>query len=140
MNAEHVSSNRLLRALLWIQGLYFTLTGVWPLIDIRSFIAVTGPKTDNYLTGREGDHWLVMTVAVLIVAIGATLLFAAWRGRNPVEIVVLAMASSIALTSIDVIYVVRETIPPIYLVDAAAEVVLLVAWTFALVLARRARV
>src|SRR5438105_15757622 len=95
----------LVTALLWVQGLYYLATGVWPLVSIETFQMVTGPKTDHLPTGREGDHWLVMTVAVLIVSVAVSLLVAAWRRRNPPEVAVLAIASALALTGIDVVYV-----------------------------------
>ncbi len=120
------------RVLLWAQGVYYFLTGVWPLVSIETFQTVTGRKTDHLVTGRESDHWLVMTVGILITAIAVTLLVAAWRGRNPVEVAVLAVASAVGLTAIDVIYVTRQVILPVYLLDAAAEVVLIVAWAAAL--------
>jgi hypothetical protein len=128
----------LFTALLWVQGVYFFLTGVWPLVSIETFIAVTGPKTDHLITGREGDHWLVMTVGVLVTAVGVTLLVGAWRRRESFELIVLAVTSAIGLTAIDFIYVAREAIPPIYLADAAAELVLLGGW--AAVVIRRSRV
>ena len=40
-----------------IQGLYFLVSGVWPIIHIASFLKITGPKT---------DLWLVKTVGVLL--------------------------------------------------------------------------
>jgi hypothetical protein len=118
--------------LLWIQGLYFLATGLWPLLDIQSFQGVTGPKTDHVVTGSEADHWLVMTVGVLVTAIGITLLYGGWRGRQPVELAVLAIFSSLGLTGIDVVYVTRKVIDPIYLADAVAEVGLIVLWGVAL--------
>ena len=42
----------------WIQGLYFAMTGLWPLINIETFQMVTGRKTDHLVTGFEADHWL----------------------------------------------------------------------------------
>jgi CHASE2 domain-containing sensor protein len=122
-----------LTALLWVQGAYYLVTGVWPLVSIETFQMVTGPKTDHLVTGREADHWLVMTVGVLVTAIGFTLLVAAWRRRCPVEVALLAVASAAGLTGIDVLYVARQVIPPVYLVDAAAEVVLIVAWVLLLI-------
>jgi protein-S-isoprenylcysteine O-methyltransferase Ste14 len=71
--------------MLWIQGAYFLVTGVWPLVSIRTFVLVTGPKTDHLPTGRESDHWLVLTAGVLITAIGLALLTAAWRRRASPE-------------------------------------------------------
>jgi hypothetical protein len=123
----------LFTALLGVQGLYYLATGVWPLVSIETFQIVTGYKTDNLVTGREADHWLVMTVGVLVTAIALTLLVAAWRGKYPVEMVVLAVTSSLGLIGLDVIYVAREVIPPIYLADAALEIVLIAAWILALV-------
>src|SRR5712671_3487850 len=114
-------------ALLWLQGPYYLLTGVWPLVSIRTFQLVTGPKTDHLPTGREADHWLVMTVGLLVTAIAITLLVAAWRCQMAPEIAVVAIGSALALTAIDVIYVARRVIAPIYLVDAAVEVPLIAA-------------
>lgn len=120
--------------LLWGQGLYYLITGLWPLLSIETFLLVTGPKTDHLQSPNPTpvDHWLVMTVAVLIVAVAVTLLVAAWRRRNPPEAAVLAIGSALALTAIDVVYVSRGVIQPIYLVDAAGEVVFLFAWMVAL--------
>jgi len=117
-------ASALATALLWGQGLYYLVTGVWPLVSIETFQLVTGPKT---------DHWLVMTVGILIVAVALTLLVAAWRRQNPPEVAVLAIASALGLTAIDVLYVAKQVIAPIYLADAMAEVVLIAAWAVVLV-------
>lgn len=126
--------------LLWGQGLYYLITGLWPLLSIETFLLVTGPKTDHLQSPNPtpADHWLVMTVAVLIVAVALTLLVAAWRRRNPLEAAVLAIGSALALTAIDAVYVSRGVIQPIYLVDAAGEVGFLLAWVVALVREPRA--
>jgi len=123
--------------LLWLQGPYYLLTGVWPVVSIRTFQMVTGPKTDHLPTGREADHWLVMTVGLLVTAIAATLLTAAWRRTFSPEIAFLAIGSAIGLTAIDIIYVTRHVIEPIYLVDAAIQVPLIFAWLFAVAPKRR---
>jgi hypothetical protein len=102
-----------------IQGVFYAATGLWALVDLDSFMAVTGPKT---------DRWLVKTVGILVTVIGAVLLFA-WRRRAvPVEVALLAVASALSLAAIDVIYVANGTISRIYLLDAAAEVGLALAW------------
>jgi len=100
---------------------------------------ITGPKTDHFPSGREADHWLVMTVGVLIIACALTLLVAAWRRHHPPEVAVLAVSSAVGLTGIDVIYVARQVISPVYLLDAAAEILLIAAWAFILLKASRAR-
>src|SRR5262249_51641109 len=73
----------------WVQGLYYVLAGVWPLLNMHSFLAVTGPKT---------DLWLVNTVAVLLVVIGAVLLASAWRRVPLPESFLLGLGSALALT------------------------------------------
>lgn len=118
-----------------VQAAYYLLTGVWPLVSIRSFEAVSGKKTDNW-TGRDADHWLVNTVAVLILASGVMLAVAAYRGRPTPEVAVLAMACAVALLSIDVVYVTRRVISAVYLLDAVAEVALLAGWATLLYVAQ----
>jgi len=102
------------------QGLYFLLTGVWALADIRSFQKVTGPKT---------DLWLVKTVGVIVSVIGLTLIVAGFRGQVTLEIFILALGSAAALAGIDINYVAKRVISPIYLADAAAEAILIIWWT-----------
>jgi len=116
---------------LTLQGVYYLITGIWPLISIETFQMVTGRKTDHLVTGRESDHWLVMTVGVLVTAIGASLLVAAFRRQDTIEIGVLAIASAVGLLCIDVIYVTKQTIPPIYLADAVLEVMIIAGWIHA---------
>ncbi len=112
-----------------LQGVYYVATGFWPLVSMRSFEAVTGPKTDNW-TGREGDHWLVKTVGVVVLAVGAALWTAGKRRERTAAVPVLAIGSALGLAAIDCTYVARGVIAPIYLADAVAEVGLAAAWTW----------
>lgn len=127
------------RVLLGIQGVFYLATGIWPLVSIRTFQWVTGPKTDHLPTGREADHWLVNTVAVLVLSIAITFLLAAWRGEFSLSLAWLAIGAPIGLLAIDVIYVMREVIAPIYLLDAAIEGALLVAWAIVLTMRWRSQ-
>jgi hypothetical protein len=129
---SRTGSLSLAHTLLWLQGLYYLLTGLWPLVSMRTFEMVTGVKTDNLPTGREADHWLVITVGVLVTVVAVTLLTAAWRRAMHMELAVLAVACALGLTAIDVIYVARHVIPPVYLLDAAIEVPLIGGWLLAL--------
>ena len=106
-----------------VQGCFYLATGVWPLVHMESFLAVTGPKV---------DLWLVDTVGVLVAVVGVVLLIAAGSGRVTPEIALLATGAALALTTIDVVFVSRRVIPPIYLADAGAEVVLVLRWAVAL--------
>jgi hypothetical protein len=121
-------TERSFTALCWFQGSYYFATGVWPILHVRSFKWVTGEKTDNLPTGLEVDHWLLMTVSALIVAIAVTILAAAWRRTCVVEIAILAVTAAIGLTTIDIVYTIRGVILPIYLLDAAIEIPLIACW------------
>ena len=107
---------------LLVQGFYYLVTGVWPLVSIETFMMVTGPKT---------DLWLVRTVGVLIAFVAGSLLVSACRRVTTSETVVLAVGTALALTAIDVIYVSLGTIDKIYLLDAAAELALVAWWAAA---------
>ena len=108
-----------MRALAVVQGLYYLLTGLWPLVSIDTFQAVTGAKT---------DLWLVQTVGLLIAVIGASLLAASRRGSPGPETVVLAAGSALALGTIDVVYSLKGVISKIYLLDAPVEGALAAGW------------
>ncbi len=104
------------------QGIFYIITGIWPLLNMRTFQAVTGPKA---------DRWLVKTVGVLITVIGGVLLLSGVRQDESPEMTLLGTASAAGLTAIDAVYVARRRISPIYLLDALAEVALIGAWFFA---------
>jgi hypothetical protein len=101
------------------QGLYFAVTGIWPLLSIRTFQMVTGRKT---------DLWLVKTVGVLVSVIGCVLIVTALRGNITLEISLLAVGSAAGLAGIDVMYVTKRRISPIYLLDALIEIALIATW------------
>lgn len=103
-----------------LQAGYYLLTGLWPLVHLPSFEAVTGPKTDD---------WLVRVVGVLVLLIGGTLGLGAVRLRRAPpspELLTLALASAAAFILIDVGFVLAGTIGTIYLADAAVEAGLVV--------------
>jgi hypothetical protein len=102
-----------------VQGWFYLLTGLWAIVDVDSFQRVTGPKT---------DVWLVKTVGVLVIVIGASLLTAARERRYDASIVLLAVGSALGLAGIDLVYALGGRISPIYLLDAAAELLLAVLW------------
>ena len=106
-----------------VQGVYFFITGVWPLVSIRTFMLVTGPKK---------DIWLVRTVGAVLAVIGLAIGLAGLRGAVPVEIVLLAIGSASVLTAIDTGYSLLRIISKIYLADAVAEMVLIAWWVAAL--------
>ncbi len=102
-----------------LQAVFYIVTGIWPIVSIRSFEAITGPKV---------DRWLVKTVGVLVAIIGSALALASRRRRFPPEVVLVATASAGALATIDTVYVVKRRISPVYLLDAVAEIGLVAGW------------
>jgi hypothetical protein len=105
-----------------LQGVFYLATGIWPLVHIVSFQLVTGPKT---------DLWLVRTVGILVMVIGAVLLSAARRRRVTDEIILLAAGSALGLATIDLVYALSGRISAVYLVDALVEIGLVVLWMLA---------
>lgn len=101
------------------QAAYYLPTAIWPLASIRTFQHVTGPKR---------DLWLVKTVATLIGVIGCVLGAAARSDRVTPEISLLGVSSALGLTGIDLYYVARRRISPIYLLDALSEVAIVILW------------
>src|SRR5215217_945578 len=101
------------------QAFYYVVTGIWPIVSIGTFQKVTGPKT---------DLWLVKSAGVLITAIGATLGLAGYKRHVTPEVPMLAIGSAAGLIGIDVVYVAKKRISPIYLLDAVAEVGLIALW------------
>lgn len=90
--------------------------------------ALASLRTGQRVTGPKTDLWLVKTVGVLIAVIGGVLIVAGWRSPMPLEALLLAVGSALALTGIDVVYVARGRIATIYLWDALAELVLVASW------------
>jgi hypothetical protein len=93
-------------------------SGLWPILHLRSFEWVFGPKV---------DRWLVYTVAGLLTSVG----YAQWRAGSDQDwphARRMGVATSSTLLLIDLINVPRGRIRATYLIDAAAEVALLGAW------------
>lgn len=105
--------------LLLLQGIYFFITGFWPVLHIGSFMLVTGSKT---------DVWLVKTLGAVLGCAGAAFCVSAFMHEKPGAAVCLAYTSACVLAIIDVYYVVTGTIRPVYLADAAVEALFLAGW------------
>lgn len=110
-----------------IHGLYFCITGLWPILHMDSFLFVTGPKE---------DLWLVETVGMLAMVIGLGLLIGGWTKNITFPLSMIAVAAAIGFILVDVIFVWRLIISPIYLLDAAVEFVFLVAWVIYIIRTR----
>lgn len=108
--------------LAWAQGAYFAAAGLWPLVDMRSFERITGPKREK---------WLVQTVGAVVLAIGGTLLLAARRGDTSPPVRALGLGSAAALAAIELRYGLTGEVSPVYLADAVVELGLIAGWALA---------
>jgi uncharacterized membrane protein HdeD (DUF308 family) len=88
-----------------LQGVYYLLSGLFPIISFRAFEA---------LTGRKRDRWLVRTVGLLAAVIGLTLIRRPGRSRE------LADLSAGAFAVADLLAV-RAGQLPTYIADAFVE-------------------
>jgi hypothetical protein len=113
------STSRAVIYLSYGHGLFYLLTGLWPLVARRSFQWVTGPKT---------DFWLAQTVGALIAVTGFTLLAAARRRYISDDLALIAAGQALALAMVDLIMAGRGEIAATYLIDAPIELALGVAW------------
>jgi hypothetical protein len=113
------------RATALTQAAAYAVTGLWPIVDIRSFERVTGPKRDD---------WLVRTVGGLAVAFAGGL---AWRSHDPASARPFGVASAAAFLAADVIGVASGRLRRIYLLDAAGEAVLIAGWVASVAWPRR---
>lgn len=108
-----------IRSIALAQGIYFFLTGLWPIVDIHSFMLVTGPKT---------DIWLVKMVGLLTMAISFMLLMVALKRMITIETLVIILGAGFSYFLIDIIYSLEKVIRYVYLGDAALQVLFMGAW------------
>ncbi|KKO89672.1 hypothetical protein AAW12_18855 [Sphingobacterium sp. Ag1] len=94
-----------------IQGLYYLITGLWPIVHINSFMMLTGEKI---------DLWLVKMVGLLSMAVAIGLLF----GKNKPAKILLGIPAAFAFMSIDIYYNITDTISRIYLLDALLQFII----------------
>lgn len=115
---------KILKVLTWTQGLYILLTAIWPLVDIHSFMAVTGPKT---------DVWLVKTVGALLIPIALTMLAQEHLQADRRLLALLGGGTAIAFIGIDFYYALNDIISNIYLADGVIEIAFLCGWFYILI-------
>ncbi len=97
-----------------VQGGYYLIGGLWPLVHFRSFEKVTGRKPDRFVTE---------VASALYVAIGAALL--AGGKRPPLHLRTLAVLAGGASAGLDLRH--RPALRAVYLAEAALEGLLIVA-------------
>ena len=107
--------------ILFVQGFYYAITALWPLIHIKSFLQVTGPKH---------DIWLVKTVSLLLFADAILFLAAAAAKQISLPVIYFSCLTAILLSCVDIYYAASGVIRKIYLADALAEIVIIAMWCY----------
>lgn len=82
------------------------------------------------MTGPKADLWLVQAFGLLIAAVGFVFIWAWLRRRVDAAVVLPGVVVPTTLAFIDVYFVAKGDIPPIYLADALAESFFAAAWLF----------
>ena len=100
-------------------GAFNVVGGLWPLLHLRSFEWVFGPKR---------DVWLQMTTGGLLVSAGAAQLAAAPAPWGPVHARRIGRGPAVTLLAVDLVYVPKGRIRPTYLLDAAMQTGWITAW------------
>ncbi|MCW3076711.1 MAG: hypothetical protein JWO32_1320 [Bacteroidetes bacterium] len=93
-------------------GLYLSITGIWPIIHLNSFLFITGPKN---------DIWLLKTFSLLLIAVGITLILSSKYKNVPAPLIILPLLISSALLFADVYYPLIGKIRPVYLLDGIIQ-------------------
>jgi hypothetical protein len=115
---------KLYKITLLVQAFYSLLTALWGLIDIHSFMKVTG---------RKADIWLVKTVSVLLVAISISLIVHLYIRAKPLTAIVLAFLTAAGLGCMDFYYTSKNEISAVYALDGIAEAIFSLLWIYLLV-------
>jgi hypothetical protein len=100
------------------QGWFNIVGGAWPLVSMRTFEAVFGPKA---------DRWLEYTVAGLLVTNGVCQVMAVRRGDTETARR-LGGGTAFTLLAVDLVFVPAGRIRWTYLLDAVLEVGWLALW------------
>lgn len=100
-------------------GLFNLVTGIWPILHMRSFEAVSGSKT---------DRWLVRCVGALLASNGVVQLAAGSSPDALAQARRVGIGTALALAGIDLTYAPTGRISRIYLLDAAVQTGWLLAW------------
>lgn len=104
------------------QGVFYVITGLWPIVHLSSFEKVTG---------RKRDGWLAKSMGALVTAVGAALIVGSLEPRPSRTLTWLGMGSALALGVADLVFAKQSKAPRVYLADAAAEGAALATWIIA---------
>ncbi|MCA1826553.1 MAG: hypothetical protein ABR567_08705 [Myxococcales bacterium] len=101
-------------------GAYLLFVGGWPLVSLRTFAKVTGPKPEG---------WLAKGVGACLLNVGATLVAAGARGKVSRELRILGAGTGLSFAVMDFYYAgIRRRISPVYLLNGLAQLAFAALW------------
>ncbi|MFF8670138.1 hypothetical protein [Streptomyces sp. NPDC015242] len=100
-------------------GAFNVVGGLWPLVHLRSFEWVFGPKADVYLQRTTGG---------LLAGAGLAQLAAVADPEGPKHARRIGLVTAVTLLAVDLAYAPRGRIRPTYLLDAAMEAGWIATW------------
>jgi hypothetical protein len=104
-------------------GVYLLATGLMPIVAMRTFKKITGPKPEG---------WLAKGVGACMANIGGALTCAGARGKVAREVRILGISTALSFGAMDIWYGgIRRRISPVYLVNGAAQLGFAAAWLYA---------
>jgi hypothetical protein len=115
-----MNRKQLYKTALMLQGMYIFLTALWPIVDINSFMVITGPKTDT---------WLVKTVAVSLICVSLFFLLSSPKSEDLV-VTFIACIFSFGFAYIDFFYSLNKTIRWVYAIDGIIEILFGILWLY----------
>ena len=101
-----------------LHGAYYVVSGLWPVLHLRSLAAVSGPKPEGGLKA----------VGLLLTSIGVTLLTGA-RTRERNTTAVLGARAALALGGVSSRHAAKGRISPVYSLDSCVHLGLTSAWS-----------
>jgi hypothetical protein len=107
----------------FVQGTYYLLIGLWPLVALDSLPTASA----------AADHAWSLPAFGLVVAVVGLWLLTAGRKRNALaEISRLGILVALVVASVDVLLVIHGTAPLVYLADAVIQCAFVLWWVRAL--------
>jgi hypothetical protein len=104
-----------------MHGAYLVGAGLWPILDLRSFMVATGPKLEG---------WLPKGVGACMANIGAALVAAGVRGKVARELRILGVTTALSFAAMDFRHAgVRRS--RVYLFNGVAQLGFAAAWALA---------
>lgn len=102
-----------------LQGVFNIVGGIWPIVSLRSFEWVYGPKEEDWLQKTSGGLLLASGIALLLTEGSEASLRMARR---------IGVGVALTYLTIDLIYIPKGRIRKTYIQDAICETGWLFAW------------